>query len=108
MLTKLNWNSCTTSHKNWVRLIKAKYLRGRRTLDFEQTRKAASWVWRDCNTYDAIFQKGACLQIGNKSLAHIKGDPWLPHLQGFRLPDDLPKPEQFTFVRDLMIEDGNS
>lgn len=45
MAMKLNWTISTTPSKLWVQLIRSRYLRGRRNLDFEQTNHNPSWIW---------------------------------------------------------------
>lgn len=44
MITKLNWQICTEDQKIWVQLVRDRYLRGRRRLDFDQTHKTCSWI----------------------------------------------------------------
>lgn len=44
-ITKLDWRLCTNMDKIWVKLVCLKYLRGRRVLNFQNTQRAASWVW---------------------------------------------------------------
>lgn len=59
-ITKLGWNLCTSLDKNWVKLVRSKYLRGRRTLDFEQTTQACSWIWGGIKRSLTLLQKGLC------------------------------------------------
>ena len=36
-VTKLGWYLCNKQEKTWVKIMKSKYLRGRKLLDIEQT-----------------------------------------------------------------------
>lgn len=108
MITKLAWNVCYHTEKLWVKMIRAKYLRGVRILDAGRTRGAASWVWSGIRHCFQLLRAGACIQIGARSLTRIKGDPWIQSLPKFRIPDDEDIPPHLLFARDLMNPDGVS
>lgn len=43
-VTKLAWKVCTYRERSWAQLVRSKYLRGRRVLDFQRTTQSASWI----------------------------------------------------------------
>lgn len=54
-VTKLAWKVCTDRERPSVQLVRSKYLRGIRVLDFQQTTQSASWIWsgiKQC--YDSL------------------------------------------------------
>lgn len=55
-----------------------------------------------------VFKEGCALQIGAYSTAIICGDPWLPNLQGHRIPDTLQLPPRHRYFIDLMNCDDKS
>lgn len=107
MVTKLNWKICTASHKSWVQLICARYLMGRRMLDFEQTHQNASWIWWGLKNCSEILKKGCCYQLGRGSTSSLTDDPWIPSLAGFKLPPETTIPQNCQLTRDLMTTDGS-
>lgn len=106
MVMKLNWQLSTGDKKPWIQLIRAKYLRGRRCLDFQQTRRSVSWVWSGITHCGQLMEKGTCYQLGKSSRVNLREDPWIPSLPSFKLPAHLPIPTNFHYVRDLMAADG--
>lgn len=67
-ITKIGWQFCTDSHRPWVQLVRAKYLRGRRIIDFQHKTQASSWLWSGiCHCYGSL-RRGLCIQIGRNSV----------------------------------------
>lgn len=107
-ITKLCWSLCAELNKTWVQLVRSKYLRGKKILDFNYSRQQASWVWngmRKC--YDSL-RRGMCFTIGRKSIVHTYEEPWLPDLPNFCIPRDVSTSDDLTLVRNLMTTDGLS
>lgn len=107
-ITKLGWKLCTESQKPWVKLIRSKYLRSRRVMDFQQTVKASSWIWNGIKNCKTSLDKGICYRIGQHSAVRIREDLWLPELPNYKLPDDLTIPDTIHRVRDLMTNDQSA
>lgn len=91
-----------------MQLIRSHYLQGRHFLDMTHAKLAASWVWDSVKHGHSLLRKGACFQIGRNSSVRIKEEPWIPKLETFRVPIDIPIPEELLFVRDLMLSDRAS
>lgn len=45
LIAKVTWVACTQPNHPWVKLVKAKHLRGRGILDSERTKQVSSWIW---------------------------------------------------------------
>lgn len=108
LVTKATWTLCSEVHKPWVKLIKAKYLRGRKLLDVQGTEKAVSWVWGSIKQCLPFLRKGTCFQVATNSRIRIKEDPWLASSPEFRVPATVDIPPYLYFVRHLMTEDGTA
>lgn len=108
LVTKLAWSICVDENKPWVKLIKAKYLRGRKLLDVQGTERAISWVWGSIKQCIPFLREGACFQVATLSKLNIKDDPWIPSIPGFRVPDSVVIPPHLHFVWRLMKGDGSS
>lgn len=92
-ITKLGWLICTELGKTWVKLIRSKYLRGRRTTDFHRTSPVSSWVWSGIYRCKEALDKGLCFKVGQHSQIRLLDEPWIPDAPCFR---------------DLMHSDGSS
>lgn len=77
-ITKLGWILCTDLSRIWVRLIRSKYLRGRRVTDFQYTTRASSWIWQGVKWCKDSLDNRLCFSIGQNSRIQIWEDPWLP------------------------------
>lgn len=106
-VTKLGWHLCTISDKIWVQLIRSKYMRGRRVLDFQQTIKSFSWIWADIRRCNESLWKRLCIEVGRNSSAHIQGDHGCLIWQIFLVPEEVCINEQVVRVRDLVSEDSS-
>lgn len=106
LLTKLAWTVQTKEEQIWVKLIRSKYLRGRRSWDAEQTRQTASWIWGGIRGCINTLKLGFCFQVGKSSLLRLTKDPWLYNWPSFRLLANLHILENLLFVRDIMDETG--
>lgn len=93
--------------KPWVKLIRAKYLRGRRLLYATQLFGSSSWLWNCIKHCIPHLREVACFHIEERSTCKIIGDPWLPTLPGFRIEDDFPLDHRLRFIRDLMDSTGS-
>lgn len=62
-IMKLGWSLCTNLNKTWVKLIRSKYLRGRRIIDFQRTSKASSWIWHGIKSCKNSLDKGMCHKV---------------------------------------------
>lgn len=98
-ITKLGLQLVSNPNKNWVQLVRSKYLRERWILDFQQTTQAS----RKC--YCSLWN-GVCIKVGCNSTARIYEDPWIPKASNFKVPDGTLRSDDFTLVRDLMNEVG--
>lgn len=107
-IIKLAWNLCTQPNKSWVKLVRSKYLWGRRVLNFEQTVRSSSWIWAGIVKCSDSLKKGLCITVGKNSLSHIRDDPWLPDMTNFVLPNEVSLNDQLFYVRDLKISYGSS
>lgn len=59
-ITKLGWQICTEPQRTWVKLIRSKYLRGRRVTKFQKTTSASTWIWNGITSCrDSLFN-GLC------------------------------------------------
>lgn len=63
-VTNLGWRLCTDMDKIWVKLVRLKYLRGRRVLNFQNTQRVASWVWNGIKLCYGSLRKGLCIRVG--------------------------------------------
>lgn len=104
-ITKLAWHLCTDSTRLWVQLVRSKYLRGRRVLDFQQTTKSASWLWSGVRLCYGSLRTGLCIKIGQNSSALVYIDPWIPRLPCFTIQGEIQPVDHITFVRDLLEPD---
>lgn len=95
LITKLAWQMVVPSQKMWVKLIKAKYLRGKQVLDAQRSQITFSWIWGSILQSIKLLRAGACYQIGAVSTLEIKRDPWIPSLSGY-----------ISTIKDLMSQDG--
>lgn len=105
-ITKLCWQVCAEPSKTWVQLVRSKYLRGCRVLDFNQCGKRASRVWNGLRKCYGSLTKGLCLKVGQKSIIHTFGDPWIPDLSNFTIPPNIPVDESINLVQNLLTSDG--
>lgn len=103
--TKLGWHLCTDHGRLWVQMIRSKYLRGRRTLDFQHTARAMSWTWSGIRNCYGSLRKGLCVKVGYNSTTRVYEDPWIPGLPDFVLPREVQAKDGIYFVRDLMLPD---
>lgn len=108
LLTKLNWLLCTAPNKIWVQLIRSRYLRGRRNLDFQHTHQSSSWIWGGITHCGDILARGACYQVSRNSRCNLRLESWIPSMPTFILPAELDFPPELQLVRDLMNSDGRS
>lgn len=104
--TKRAWQLCTAKERTWVKLIIAKYLRGRRVLDETLINGSTSWLWNGIKKCLPFLRVGACFQIETQSTRRIIRDPWLHNFTEFRLVDDSTLDHQMIFSRDLMDSSG--
>lgn len=74
-------------------------------MDFQQTTRAASWLWNGIRKCYGSLRNRICIWVGPNSSTRIYGDPWIPGLPNFTMPMDVPILENVTFVRDLMSPD---
>lgn len=100
-VTKLAWNVSTQTDKTWVKLIRAKHLRGRRLLDIEHTRHVSSWIWGGIRSCLSTIDVGLCYQVCQNSSLDIRQDIWLPQFQNHRLPANLNVPPELVYVWDI-------
>lgn len=102
LLTKRAWQLCTAKERTWVKLMRAKYLRGQRLLDDTLINGSTSWLWNEIKKCLPFLRVGVCFQIEAQSTLRIIGDPWLHNLLEFRLVDDSTLDHQMIFIRDLV------
>lgn len=105
LLLKMAWNLCVEEEKQWSKLIKARYLRGRNMLEADRTTKSASWLWGGMKKCIPLLKQGVCFQVGASSELRIKETLWLPNMEGFRIPKNLSIPPQYQQIRELMVDD---
>lgn len=96
---------CTEPTNLWVKLVRSKYLRGRRVLDLQRTTTASSWIWQGIEKCKESLYRGICFTIGHQSIARIRDDPWIPALPSFKIPAELPILDHFQRVTDLLTAD---
>lgn len=95
-------------HGTWIKLIKAKYLRGKQILDVQRSPVTVSWIWGSIIHSIETLRAGACYQIGASSSLNITRDPWIPSLQDFRIPTNLALPDNILHIKHLMEPNGKS
>lgn len=74
-MKKLLWTVATCPHKTWVKLIKAKYLRGKPLLDYQAVPQGASWILRGLLHNLEPFKAHICYRVGNPTMLNIWRDP---------------------------------
>lgn len=87
--------------KPWVKLLKAKYLKGRNLLNATAKPSAAA-IWKGIINSIHLLRKGFCFHINFGSSVNIWHDPWIPSLQGF-IPLTLLVPPAQHLVVELLI-----
>ena len=105
LLTKMNWQMYVEPHKPWVKLIKAKYLRGRKLLDLEKSPIGAFWTWREMWECRRILRKGLSVKINRNSTAQIWTNPWIPGIPDFRLQPHSSTVQPQQLVRELIDQE---
>lgn len=95
-ITKLGWKICIEPQKTWVKLIRSKYLRGRRVTDFQRTNCASTWFWNGIVSCKESLQNGLCVSVGQHSVLRIREDPWLSNFPLFNFPTTLMFHPQFS------------
>lgn len=108
LTTKLAWQLCTKPNKLWVLLLTSKYLKGLKFLDDSQNPARGSWIWNNILDCKSSLKNGICYWIGKDSVVRLKEDPWIPEIQGFKIPSDIHIPENLYYVRELMTPNGFS
>lgn len=73
-VTKLGWKVCTEPTRTWVKLIRSKYLRRRRNVDFKKTSTKSSWIWNGIRGCKASLDRGLCFKIEEGSFVRICED----------------------------------
>lgn len=106
LVSKVAWQLCRNNDKIWVKLIRSKYLWGRKLLDVERLPTAPSWIWGSITKCIALLKAGCCYQVGATTDTRTRFDPWLPNFTSFRPPSNISIPPQLYFVRDLMMDSG--
>lgn len=107
-VTKLGWRMCAETSKTWVQLIRSRYLKGRRVLDFQHSGKPASWIWAGIRACHDSLRKGLCCRVGQNSTIHIYEDPWLPDTPSFLMPVEVQPANSLFHFQNLMQSDGSS
>lgn len=82
-IAKLGWQILTRTPGIWVNLIRARYLRGRRSLDLHKCPPNASWIMQGIWKSRSLILQNLCIKLGSESTAPIFDSPWLPSLDGF-------------------------
>lgn len=108
LLTKCAWQLCTTKDRIWVKMIRAKYLRGRRMLDATRIHGSNSWLRNRIKQCIPYLREGACFHIEAQSTRKIIRDPWLPNVLGFKITADTSLGPRLIFLRDLMDSTGRN
>lgn len=75
LISKQGWSLVSSHHKQWVKLIRSKYLRGRRHFNLEQTVYQTSWIWNGISRTREFLSSGLCFQLGRNSTTSIWSDP---------------------------------
>ena len=101
LISKLGWSICMKSNKPWVKLLRAKYLRGRNLLTATAKSNASS-IWKGIINSIPLLRKGFCFHINSSSSVNIWHDLWIPSLQGFIPSTPLVPPAQHL-VAELLI-----
>lgn len=107
-VTKLGWKVCTKPTRTWVKLIRSKYLRGRRTVDFQTTSTNSSWIWNGIRRCKVSLDRGLCFKIEEGSFVRICEDIWIPDLPNYKLHEDLLVTIDIQRITDLIQEDRKS
>lgn len=71
-------------------------------------KQVSSWIWGGIKSSLSIVLKGLCYQVGKLSQVNIRSVPWIPSMEGFRVPPGLPIPPHISTASDIMNEDGLS
>lgn len=78
-MTKFGWEVATSSNKPCVKLIRAKYLCGRKILNHQCViRRRGSWIWKGIVDNIEGLKSGLCYKVGNSTNLSIWEDPWIP------------------------------
>lgn len=106
LMKKLAWDIVKHPHKTWVKLIRAKYLRGRKLLDYQVDPKGASWIWRGIMANLEEFKTNTCYRVGSPLMLNIWNEPWIPTVPHLRPPVEYRQEDDLTWVHELISEDG--
>lgn len=101
-ITELGWLVCTDLSKTWVKLIRSKYLRGRRITSFQCTSRSSSWIWKGIKSCKNSLDNDICFQVGQNSRIRVRENPWIPDTPLFRILAEVTISGNIHYVCDLM------
>ncbi|KAL3642837.1 hypothetical protein CASFOL_013652 [Castilleja foliolosa] len=102
LIAKLAWYVLTNKDVLWVKLLNAKYLRGKNFPTDDIHSNNSSWLWKDISSCRDIIKKGAICTVNANSLVSIWKDPWIPSYPGFTPSlDNCPNAASLVFLKDL-------
>lgn len=107
LVSKLTWSFITSPDKNWIHLFPPKYLRGKSVLSVQKCPSGSSWIWASIVYGMNLIKKGMCYKIEENSNLDIWNSPWIPGLEGFKIPSKYHVNGQVSRVQQLLLPGTN-
>lgn len=99
--TKLAWDICAQPQKQWVKIVKDRYIGNGNIFQHDLVVGNTSWHWKAVLNGIEYFRKGACCNLGNARDIKIWKEPWIPDIQGFKLPVQVRNKHSPLWVTNL-------